>query len=99
MLRALAQLTFLFCRPSIEFIEAVAVAGKSARLTPGNQAHTAPPPLTFGLPGKQMVKPGGPGPVLTRVLKRLRQNPHDFRDCGGGTERNYLQAYLIASAI
>jgi hypothetical protein len=67
----------------IGFVDALAAAVTSARLTPGNQAHAAPPPLTFGLPGKQMVKPVSSGPVLTRVLKRLRQNPHDFTDQSG----------------
>jgi hypothetical protein len=56
----------------IESIDTIAATEKSARLTSGNQAHAAPPPLTFGLPGKQMVKPPVSGPDLTRVLKRLR---------------------------
>jgi hypothetical protein len=34
----------------------------------------APPALTFGLPGKQKVKPGPPGRNLIRLLKDLPVN-------------------------
>jgi hypothetical protein len=56
---------------------------------PGSQAPNAPPALTFGLPGKQMVKVVGAGAVLVRVLNTLPGNPgilpkvKDFRSPTG----------------
>jgi hypothetical protein len=45
---------------------------------PGSQAPHAPPALTFGLPGKQRVKPGEAGCVLTRYVSSLRENRINF---------------------
>jgi hypothetical protein len=41
---------------------------------PGSQAPHAPPALTFGLPGKQMVKRVQAGRDLIRLQKSLLQN-------------------------
>src|ERR1700686_5881311 len=46
---------------------------------PGSQAPNAPPALTFGLTGKQMVKAVWAGSVLIRLLSSLPRNPGILR--------------------
>jgi hypothetical protein len=49
---------------------------------PGSQAPHAPPALTFGLPGKQMVKQGLAGCVLMRFVRGLPRNRNSSTDRG-----------------
>jgi hypothetical protein len=44
----------------------------------GSQAPNAPPALTFGLPGKQKVKPALTGRILMCPVNSLPQNIKNF---------------------
>jgi hypothetical protein len=50
---------------------------------PGSQAPHAPPALTFGLPGKQMVKPMQAGRVLMCSVSTLPNIRYYFIDAAG----------------
>jgi hypothetical protein len=52
-------------------LDAVVEAEIRNSLRPGSQAPHAPPALTFGLPGKQRVKPAGRGRVLRSLVSSL----------------------------
>ena len=52
-------------------LDALVAAELRRSSRPGSQAPQAPPNSTFGLPGKQRVKPGEAGCVLIRLLRYL----------------------------
>jgi hypothetical protein len=53
------------------FLDAVVEAEIRNSSRPGSQAPHAPPALTFGLPGKQRVKPAGWERVLISLVSSL----------------------------
>jgi hypothetical protein len=59
---------------AIRSLDAVVEADIRNSSRPGSQAPHAPPALTFGLPGKQMVKSERAGGVLIRHLRTLCHN-------------------------
>jgi hypothetical protein len=56
---------------AIIFLDAVVEAEIRNSSRPGSQTPHAPPALTFGLPGKQRVKPAGWGRVLISFVSSL----------------------------
>jgi hypothetical protein len=81
-LRGLAHMTSRRCRvgsdlqaeEAIISLDAVVEAEIRNSLRPGSQAPHAPPALTFGLPGKQSVKPVRSGRVLISLVSTLPGN-------------------------